>query len=52
MLNIIYSESILRKTRVYEWYKHFPDGCEDIIDEECPSISTTYENAEKVIKKK
>ena len=39
------------KTRVYEWYKRFHDGREDVEDDERlgrPSTSTTDENVEKV----
>ena len=42
---------LLRKTRVYEWYKRFQDGREDVEDDErpgCPSKSTTDENVEKM----
>ena len=41
----------MSKTRVYEWYKCFQDGCEDVEDDERPgrhSTSTTDENVEKV----
>ena len=43
--------SAVSKTRVYEWYKRFQDGREDVEDDEGPgrpSTSTTYENVEKV----
>ena len=51
MLTKAYSESAMSKTRVYEWYKCFQDGREDIEDDERPgrpSTSTTDENVEKV----
>ena len=41
----------MSKTRVYEWYKRFQDGREDVEDDERPgrpSTSTTDENVEKV----
>ena len=44
-------ESAMSKTRVYEWYKRFQDGREDVEDDERPgrpSASTTDENVEKV----
>ena len=51
MLTKAYGESAISGTRVYEWYKHFQDGREDVEDDErpgCPSTSTTDENVEKV----
>ena len=51
MLTKAYGESAMSKTRVYEWYKHFQDGREDVEDDERPgrpSTSTTDENVEKV----
>ena len=44
-------ESAMSKTRVYEWYKRFQDGREDVEDDERPgrpSTSTTNDNMEKV----
>ena len=44
-------ESAMSETRVYEWYKRFQDGHEDVEDDERPgrlSTSTTDENVEKV----
>ncbi len=41
----------MSKTRVYEWYKRFQDGCEDIEDDEhtdCSNTSATDENMKKV----
>ena len=48
MLTKAYGESAMSKTRVYEWYKRFQDGREDVKDDERPSTSTTDENVEKV----
>jgi len=51
MLNIAFGESAMSKTRVYEWYKRFQEGREDVEDDERlgrPSTSTTDENVEKV----
>ena len=51
MLAKAYGESAMSKTRVYEWYKRFQDGREDVEDAERsgrPSTSTTDENVEKV----
>ena len=51
MLTKAYGESGMSKTRVYEWYKRFQDGREDVEDDERPgrpSTSTTDENVEKV----
>ena len=52
MLTKAYGEFAMSKTRVYEWYKRFHDGREDVEDDERPGrprTSTTYENVEKVI---
>ena len=46
-----YGESAMSKTRVYEWYKRFQDGREDVEDDERPgrpSTSTTDKTVEKV----
>ena len=51
MLTKAYGESAMSKTRVYEWYKRFQDGREDVEDNERPgrpSTSTTDESVEKV----
>ena len=51
ILTKAYGESAMSKTRVYEWYKRFQDGREDVEDGERsgrPSTSTTDENVEKV----
>ena len=51
MLTKAYGESAMSKARVYEWYKHFQDGREDLEDDERPgrpSTSTTDENVKKV----
>jgi len=34
MLNIAFDEFTMSKTRVYEWYKRFQDGREDVEDDE------------------
>ena len=52
MLTKAYSESAISKARVYELYKRFQDGHEDVEDAERsgrPSTSTTDENVEKVM---
>ena len=48
MLTKAYGESTMSKTRIYEWYKRFQDGSEDVEDDERPNTSTTDENVEKV----
>ena len=51
MLTKAHGESALSKTRVYEWYKRFQDGREDVEDDERlgrPSTSTSDEKVEKV----
>ena len=47
MFTKAYGESTISKTRVYEWYKRFQDGREDVEDDERPSTSTTDEDVEK-----
>ena len=51
MLIKAYGESAMKKTSVYEWYKRFQDGREDVEDDErCgrPNTSITDENVKKV----
>ena len=51
MLTKAYGESAMSKTRVYEWYKRFQDGREDVEDDERhgrPSTSATDKNVKKV----
>ena len=51
MLTKAYGESAMSKIRVYEWYKRFQDGREEVEDGERPGrpiTSTTDENVEKV----
>ena len=48
MLTKAYGESSMSKTRVYEWYKRFQDGREDVEDDECPGRPNTSRTDEKV----
>ncbi|XP_012231261.1 protein GVQW3-like [Linepithema humile] len=51
MLEKAYSESVLSKTRAYEWYKTFKEGrevIEDLPRSGRPSTSSTDENIDKV----
>ena len=51
MLNIAFGESTMSKTRVYELYKRFQEGREDVEDDERPgrpSTSIADENVDKV----
>ena len=53
MLTEDHGESAMSRTRVYEWYKRFQVGLEDVEDDERPgrfSTSTIDENMEKVKK--
>jgi transposase len=53
MLQKAYGESAMIKTSVYEWYKRFHDGREDVEDDERsgrPSTSIIHENVKKVKK--
>ena len=50
MLTKACAESAMSKTRVYEWYKRFQGGREDVEDDERPgrpSTSTTDETWKK-----
>lgn len=38
MLSKAYSESAMNKARVYEWYKRFQDGLEDVADDDAPGV--------------
>lgn len=51
MLTKAYGESAMSKARIYEWYKRFKEGRENVKDDERPgrpSTSTTDENVKKV----
>ena len=51
MLTKAYGESAISEIWVYEWYKRFQDGREDVEDDERPgrpSTSTTDENVVRV----
>lgn len=53
MLQIVFGESTMSIARIYEWYKRFQDGCENVEDDERPghlSASTTDDYVEKVKK--
>ena len=41
MLTKAYGEFAMSKTRVYEWYKRFQDGREDVEDDERPGRPST-----------
>ncbi len=40
----------MSKTRVYEWYKCFQDGCEDIDDDECIDCPSAHQQPKKMWK--
>lgn len=53
MLKKAFGDDTMSQPRVYEWYKRFQEGREDIEDDERsgrPSTSTSDENVEKVKK--
>ncbi|XP_018319216.1 protein GVQW3 [Agrilus planipennis] len=53
MLTVAYGEATLDRSNVYRLYKMFPEGQEDVNDEDragCPSTSTTDENIDEVRK--
>jgi len=53
MLQKAYGESAMKKTSVYEWYKRFQDGREDVEDDERsgqPSTSIIDGKVKKVEK--
>ncbi|XP_025161989.1 uncharacterized protein LOC109503976 [Harpegnathos saltator] len=51
LLKEVYGNECLSRARVFEWFKHFQDGREDVEDDSRPSrpsTSKTDENIEKV----
>ncbi|KAG5308728.1 MOS1T transposase, partial [Pseudoatta argentina] len=53
MLTVAYGEATLDRSNIYQWYKMFSEGREDVNDEERagrPSTSTTYEYIDEVKK--
>ncbi|XP_025405001.1 protein GVQW3-like [Sipha flava] len=51
MLNEVYGEECLSRARVFEWYKRFCSGREDVEDDDRPgrpTTSSTKENIEKI----
>jgi hypothetical protein len=51
MLSEVYGEECLFRARVFEWYKRFCSGREDVEDDDCPgrhTTSSTNENIEKI----
>ncbi|UYV69459.1 hypothetical protein LAZ67_6003662 [Cordylochernes scorpioides] len=53
MLTVAYGEATLDRSNIYQWYKMFSEGREDVNDEEragCPSTSTTDEKINEVEK--
>ncbi|KAM0734093.1 Protein GVQW3 [Formica fusca] len=51
MLKKAFGDDTMSQPRVYEWYKRFQEGREDIEDDARsgrPSTSTSHENVEKV----
>ena len=53
MLTKAYGESAMSETRVYEWYKRFQDGREDVEhveDDECP-VAPAHKQLMKTWKK-
>ena len=47
MLTIAFDESVMSKTKIYEWYKHFQKGCEHTTLD-VPEHQRPIENMEKV----
>ncbi|XP_046674962.1 protein GVQW3-like [Homalodisca vitripennis] len=53
MLTVASGEATLDRSNVYQWYKTFSEGREDVNDEQhavCMSTSRTYENIDEVKK--
>jgi len=51
LLKKVYGEECLFRTQVFEWFKRFKEGREEIGDDQCPgrpSTSTTDANMENV----
>lgn len=49
---VTFGELTISMIRVYEWYRRFKDGREDVEDDGCSRRSITNGNIEKVSKKK
>ncbi|UYV69153.1 hypothetical protein LAZ67_6002603 [Cordylochernes scorpioides] len=52
MLQTAYGDAVMRRRRVFEWYKRFKEGREETADNECsgrPSTSTTPGKVDKVL---
>jgi len=52
ILTVAFGESTMSKARVYEWYKRFKEGREDVEDDDCPgrpSMSTTGESPVSIL---
>ena len=51
LLKKVYGNECLSHTQVFEWFKRFKDGREEIGDDQCPghpSTSKTEDNIEKI----
>lgn len=48
MLNEVYGEECLSRTRVFERHKRFCSGSENAEDNDRPATSLTYENNERI----
>jgi hypothetical protein len=51
LLKEVYGDECLSRTQVFEWFKSFKEGREEIRDDQCagcPSTSKTDANIEKV----
>ena len=53
LLKKVYGDECLSHTQVFEWFKRFKEGREEIRDDQCPgraSTSKTDANTEKSVK--
>ena len=51
MLTKVFGDNAMSRARLYEWYKRFAEGREDVEDDECPGRSVsarTDENVQKI----
>jgi transposase len=48
MLQTVYGDEALSRTSVFEWFKRFKDGCEDLQDVPRSGRSSTSRNADTI----
>jgi hypothetical protein len=48
MLQTVYGDKVLSCNSVFEWFKQFKDGCEDLQDDPRRGCSSTSQNADTI----